>query len=230
MKTSLCALALVAGFAAVAGAQSTDGVYERFKLRYTVKATDARTGLVLAVRQRDTPAGEQPPAVRKSVFRLARGTELDTRARPRCVASDEEIQAGGPDTCPRRTRLGRGEADVFLGTAGETTLNVEAFNGTRELIVVLVSPSSGAVIRVTRAKIRGRKITAVFPRVPLGEFEAALTRFELRIPRKGTARRPWAETPETCPAKGRWRVSYTATYDQPIGRQTVRDSSPCRRG
>jgi hypothetical protein len=151
------------------------------------------------------------PPVRKSVFRLARGTELNTRARPRCGASDEEIQAGGSDTCPRRTKLGRGEADVFLGAAGDTNLNVEGFNGTGELIVVLVSPSSGAVIRVIRAKIRGSKITAVFPRVPLGEFEAALTRFELRIPRKGTARRPWAQTPETCPPTGRLRVSYRAT-------------------
>jgi hypothetical protein len=229
MKTSLCTLAAFVALTAVAPAQSPAPVYESFKLRYTNKATDAPTGIVLAVRQRDTPAGQQPPTVRKSVFRLTRGTSFDTDAIRRCGASDAEIEAGGAGACPPASRLGRGEADVFLGAGGELTLDVTAFNARRELVVVLATPSTGAVIRVIRARIRRSTVTAVFPKVPLaGGFEAALTRFELRLRAKGSLRRPWAATPAVCPRSGRWRVSYTATYDEPVGPETVRDASRCR--
>jgi hypothetical protein len=231
MRIWLCALLPLAVFASVALAQPPGDVYESFKLRYSVEATDASTGVVLAVRQRDTPAGEQPPPVRKSVFTLARGTRFDTGALPICKASDAKIQRGGAGVCPAASRLGKGGADVFIGAAGEESVVVEAFNGRGQLIVVLASSTTGAVVRVIRAKIRGRTVTAVFPKVPLGEgYEAALTRFALRISRNGTRRRPWATTPENCPRTGRWRVSYTATYDEPTGPQTVRDTSPCRRG
>ncbi len=229
MKTLLPALAALAALSPAAAAQPQAQVYESFKLRYTTKATDTRSGLALAVRQRDTQPGQQPPTVRRSVFKLTRGTSFDTGAIPRCGASDPEIQAGGAAACPPASRLGKGEADVFLGATGELTLDVTAFNARRELILVLTSPSTGAVIRVIRARIRRSVVTAVFPKLPLaGGFEAALTRFELRVRPKGTLRRPWVATPARCPSSGRWRVYYTATYDEPVGPQTVRDASRCR--
>jgi hypothetical protein len=222
-----CAVVVGAAFAAPI-AVSGQPVYERFTLRYDSRKTDSRTGFLLQLEQRETPAGEQPPVVRRGVFRLAAGTHADTGAVGRCAASDDELQSRGLAACPAGSRIGSGEADVFLGQGGDATLAVTAFN-TRAGLVAALSLDDH-VIRTIRARVRGSRVSVTFPRVELaGGFEAALTRFELRIRPAGTPQRPWARTPENCPKDGRWRTRYIATYDEPLGRQVMRDASRCRR-
>ena len=166
--------------------------------------------------------------MRRGVFRLAAGTHIDTGAVARCAAADDELQSRGLSACPAGSRIGSGEADVFLGQGGDATLAVTAFNTRSGLLAALTLKDQ--VIRTIRARVRGSRITVEFPRVALGGgFEAALTRFELRIRPAGTPQRPWARTPESCPKDARWRTSYAATYDEPLGRQIMRDSSRCRR-
>jgi hypothetical protein len=226
---------LVAAWVVVLGAAftppvavSAQPVYERFKLRYDSRMTDTRTGLLLQLEQRDTPAGEQPPVVRRGVLRLAAGTHIDTRAVARCAAAGDELQSLGLSACPAGSRIGSGEADVFLGQGGDATLAVTAFNTRSGLLAALTLNEQ--VVRTIRARVRGSRVTVKFPRVALaGGFEAALTRFELRIRSAGTPHRPWARTPEKCPKDARWRTRYTATYDEPLGTQITRDSSRCRR-
>ena len=226
LVAALLATALVPlGAATSLGGSSP--VYERFELRYTTKNPNARTGALLRVKQRDTPAGQQPPAIRRNVIGLAPGSRINTRAVRRCTASDATLQLGGRAACPGSSRLGTGEADVFLGAAGTSTFDVTAFNARRQIVVLLTSRASGAVIRVLRARVRGSRISATFPRIPLGSYEVVLTRFELTIRPRGSRARPWARTPRSCPRARRWRTSYLAVYDPPIGPQRLRDTSRC---
>src|SRR5919106_5370250 len=106
----ILATALAWGVAAV---PAQGPVYKRFELRYDTHKAGARAGVVFEVEQHDTSEGEQPPVVRRNVIRLARGTEIDTGALPRCRATDEELQQGGWKICPPRSQVGEGEADVF---------------------------------------------------------------------------------------------------------------------
>ena len=209
-------------------AVSAPTVYERFKLRYDSRMTDSRTGIVLQLEQGETPAGAQPPVVRRGVFRLAADTHINTRAVPRCSAADDEVQSLGLTACPAGSRIGSGEADVFLGKSGDATLVITAFNTRSGLLAVLTLNEH--VVRTIRARVRGSRVIVEFPRLPLaGGFEAALTRFELRIRPAGTAERPLARTPHACPKNALWRTSYVAFYDEPLGRQRMRDASRCRR-
>jgi len=220
------AAATICGLCLAAAAPAQGPVYETFKLRFDTRDTGVRAGVILRLKQRDTPAGEQPPPIRRSDFTLPRGTEFDTRAVRRCRATNAQLQQQGLAACPKRSRLGVGEADAFLGQAGQVTLPVMAFNIRRGVLLTLTSGDT--VVRTLRARIRGTHIVVDLPRLDLGDgFEAAVTRFELTIPKRGTTRRPWLSTPDTCPRSGSWRTKYVATYDEPIGTQVSRDRSRC---
>ena len=185
------AAATICGLCLAAAAPAQGPVYETFKLRFDTRDTGVRAGVILRLKQRDTPAGEQPPPIRRSDFTLPRGTEF-----------------------------------AFLGQAGQVTLPVTAFNIRRGVLLTLTSGDT--VVRTLRARIRGTHIVVDLPRLDLGDgFEAAVTRFELTIPKRGTTRRPWLSTPDTCPRSGSWRTKYVATYDEPIGTQVSRDRSRC---
>ena len=62
MKPYLVAVWVIVVGAAFAApvAVPAQPVYERFKLHYESRKTDSRTGALLQLEQRDTPAGEQP--------------------------------------------------------------------------------------------------------------------------------------------------------------------------
>src|SRR4051794_23373767 len=113
----ICAGALVLATAPAALAPAQEGqseVYEHVDLHFTAKGKAARTGFVWDVAQRAVAGADQPPPVRRARLRFPRGTRFDTAAIPRCTATDVELATSGPAACPAKTRLGRGEASVYI--------------------------------------------------------------------------------------------------------------------
>jgi len=86
-------------------------------------------------------------------------------------------------------------------------------------ILLLLTSSAGAVIRVLGGEATSRQVIVRFPRVTLAGGEATLTRFRLTIAKTGTAKRPLVRTPATCPATGVWTWTYLPAFDAPLGVQ-----------
>jgi hypothetical protein len=224
----LSALMSCAVVVPVAGAQLAPGpaptapspVYAHVALRYTAHTPAARTGLAIDIAQRPTAPGVPPAIDRTDVFRLAPGSRIDTGAIARCEASDLALLADGPAACPSASRVGAGTADVAHGTV-RTTVGVIAFNADGQVVAVLTHPHAKSVVRVLRAAVTGSRLKLALP------GDAVLTRLQLRIAPHGTHARPWARTPAACPQAGRWMLRYAATFDPPVGRQVVDDTTAC---
>src|SRR2546423_13431927 len=58
----------------------------------------------------------KPQAVRKLRLAFPAGTQIDTAALPRCLATDKQVKAKGPKACPRASRLGGGKSGAATGT------------------------------------------------------------------------------------------------------------------
>jgi hypothetical protein len=201
--------------------------YERFDFTYTSKRPNARTGFRYRVKLRQQ-GDQQPPTVRELRLVFHPGTRIDLRAIPACDATDEQISQQRVAACPDDSRVATGEADVYVGTATPLELVATVFNTDRGVVAILAD-SNGNVIRTLRGTLaRGRILVVPIPAVPLpNDRQAALVRFELDIAAAGTARRPWARTPRTCPRRG-WGITYAPLFD-PIGRVKLTDTTRCRR-
>src|SRR5215207_4782488 len=223
ITAKLCA-ALIGAPAASAGQDL--GPYERFDFSYTSKRPNTATGFRYRVKLKQN-GDEQPPVVRELRLTTHKGTRFDPDAVPACDATDEELARQGAAACPARASVGSGEADVYVGMATPLTLTSSVFNTDAGIVAVLVD-SNGNVIRTLRGRLSGRVLVVPIPKVELPDGkETALVRFQLDIPKAGTARRPWARTPRTCTRKG-WSITYAPLFD-PIGRVKLTDYTRCRR-
>jgi hypothetical protein len=219
---------IAAGVAAPAATGQDDiAPYERFEFSYTSQQPGASTGFRYRVRLA-TEGNQQPPVVRELRLTFHPGTRIDTGAVPACTSDDAEILERGTAACPRGGRVATGEAGVYVGAAAPLELVATVFSTHRGVVAVLADPK-GAVVRVLRGTLsRGRVLVVPIPAVPLGGGkEVALVRFELDIPKSGTARRPWARTPKRC-GPGGWRTVYAPRFDT-LGRVELTDTSRCRR-
>jgi hypothetical protein len=235
MRAASAKLAVAAGFAAtfatglhpaVAVRSSDITPYDRFEFKYTSKQPDSRTGFRYRVKLHQE-GDEQPPVVRELRLAFAPGTRIDRGAVPACDASDEELTEQGTKGCRKASRVARGSAGVYIGTATPADLHATVFS-TKPGVVVLLTSDSGSVIKVLRGKLKGaRTLTVPIEPTPLGDGkEAALVRFELDIAPAGTRKRPWIRTPKRCTGKG-WDVVYAPLFD-PIGRVKLTDNTRCK--
>jgi hypothetical protein len=200
--------------------------YDHFEFKYTSKQPETRTGFRYRVRLHQN-GDEQPPTVRQLRLEFAKGTRVDQGAVPACAASDDELMKEGPGGCHKASRVATGEAGVYIGTATPTDLNAAVFAAKGGVVVVLTS-SSGGVIKILRGKWRGARtlVVAISP-TPFGNGkEAALVRFELDIAAAGSRKKPWIRTPKRCTSKG-WDVVYAPLFD-PIGRVRLTDNTRCK--
>lgn len=58
---------------------------------------------------------------------------------PSCTATDEEITRDGLGACPAGSRVGSGEASLFLGAAGTLDVNVHQYMAPPALALVLTT-------------------------------------------------------------------------------------------
>src|SRR4051794_17978724 len=103
----LCAFSVLwpGGAAALPGSGPRENIDQTFTATRPGSATGMSfTGVYHAAGN----AKGEPPYMRKMVFYPPRGMRYDTSVPDRCMASDAELQALGPDACPADSRLGTG--------------------------------------------------------------------------------------------------------------------------
>lgn len=207
----------------------TAPLYAKMKQRFTTTKPGAWTGWSTDRALKPFPPGAQPPPARGETLVFPRGTRFDLTGGPNCTASDEEIVRDGLGACPKRSRVGSGEASVHLGAAGNLDLKVYEYLA-RPGFAYVFTTDSGSVLRVVRSTVQGNRLTITIPRsAPPGGYEPAVTRFSLTTRRAGARKRPLLRTPPRCPQSGRWTFTYLARYDEPYGVQRSTSTMPCAR-
>jgi hypothetical protein len=212
-----------------AAGDTTAPLYAKMKQRFTTTKPGAWTGWITDRALKPFPPGAQPPPARGETIVFPRGTRFDLTGGPNCTASNEQIMRDGLGACPRRSRVGSGEASLYLGAAGSLDIKVYEYLA-RPGFAYVFTTDSGSVLRVVRSTVHGNRLTITIPRLmPPGGHEPAITRFSLKTRRAGTRQRPRLRTPPRCPKSGRWKFTYLARYDEPYGVQRSTSSTPCAR-
>ena len=220
---------MLALLAPSASGDKTAPLYAKMDQRFTTSKPGKATGWRFDGALKPFPAGVQVPPQRSVDFLFPRGTRSRLGAVPGCLASDEQLATEGLAACPGDSRVGSGEADLLFGTAGTLTVEVHLFAARPELLTVFAD-EGGTVLRVLRAVAKRRRVTATLPPVDApGGYELAVTRFELKLQREGTRKRPFLQTPKTCPKNRRWKFTYLPRYDEPYGVQRSTSTVRCRR-
>ena len=218
---------LLISLALTAPAMAQDPIDVLETLKFTAKKVSSPSGLKLDVAQTPTPAGQQPPVVRRLVITLPKGAKIDTKALARCSASVAQVTADGLSACPAKTRLGTGTASVFAGS-GNIAAKVTLFNRKNGFLLALTTGDT--VIRAFTGTAKGRTIDATLPQVDLGGGkEASLVRLQLTVKKHTKGKRTFLRTPPTCPTSLFWRLIYAPTFNGDYGFETLEGLSGCRR-
>ena len=235
---ALTLLALAASLASVALADQGDS---RQQSSYTLTETRPGRGtserFVFDYVNPDDPAGK-PPAVRRVVTILPRGSRYDTSAPAACTASDAELTAQGGAACPAASAIGGGVITVDTGLQGEArivTADVEFFNNTDEFIYVNTVRGSGART-IIRAAVERRRTTTdagMLPGTPPdgGSIDTVDITVENVSATVDGASRNYITTPNRC--RGRksdphWTSRVEFTYADGVT-QTAPTRVPCRK-
>lgn len=208
----------------------TAPLYAKMQQRFTTAKPGHATGWKFDGALKPFPAGEQVPPQRTTNWVFPRGTRIDLRGVQNCRASDQQLISQGLDACPSGSRVGSGEAGLFLGAAGIVDVKVYVFAARPELAAVFAT-DTGTVLRALRASVHRNRVSATIPALQLpGGYEASVTHLALKLPRAGTRQHPLMRTPGKCPRKRRWKFVYLPSYDKPFGVQRSTASVRCRRG
>jgi hypothetical protein len=213
----LTALAVL-GMATVAIAATRDE--HKFKMTFTKTGVGKSTGLNFSTDRRayQPPPPGQPVELRvtKTVFTLQKGAKINTSVVPACSKAD--LEEMGPAGCPD-SEIGDGSATVITGVSSLDPVqeDVTLFAKKNGILAYL----TGLQTQVISLSVKGRKITAVVPRICLGggtpeedcpNGEAVLKKLKSKIDKKKTKKGKLITTPPSCPANGKWKNSVTYTY------------------
>lgn len=241
-KTLLGALAtllVAAGIPAAATAESR----QAYEAKLTSERPDSSTGFrqTIDYGNADDPDAK-PHAVDKIVFRLPRGSRVDTAVPAQCRASEAEFQLRGADACPAKTEVGEGFLSVDFGAAlGSLPRVVENdvtfFNNDDELILFSESTNTGdpPVRTASRVEVGKRTFVSRVPPLPgapppdpFAALKDVFNRIEAIERRRSTAERDaYITAPPKCPQAGHWTLTATFTYRDGVV-QTERSKTPCR--
>jgi hypothetical protein len=235
MKRRAGAIAIYAAAAVVTGAApaaAESGRLADFTMQLSSTTPGTPTGFHTQFRLRkDGDPEGKPTPLRSAVLELPAGLRYDTGAAPECTATDAELHARGSDACPPETQLTLGSFSAISGfgppvdpIAGDN----HVFNAPDQLIEVITVPGGSPSPGFDRLTVHGSTLTAHPPVTPGGppEGETAVRGSDFAVPVRGTAARPLATTPHTCPASGKWTTTATFTFANG-DRDTVVSATPC---
>jgi hypothetical protein len=232
MRGTLVIAAVLGGIALAVSALAADTkapLYAKMEQRFTTATPGTWTGWRFDGALKPFEPGVQVPPQRSATFVLPRGSRFDLSAVESCDATAEELVAGGIGTCPKSSEVVFGRASLFAGTAGIVAAKVYAYVA-RPGLMVAFATETGVVLRAFPATVRGNRVKAILPAVPLaGGYEVSVTGMSLKMPRSGTRRHPGIRTPSKCPKSGRWTFIYLPRYDEPHGLQRSTSTMRCRR-
>jgi hypothetical protein len=212
MRIAALALGVVAACPGAATAEPGSGPHGTIENRLTTTEPGAPTGSHFEGRYHAAgdPEGD-PPYLRRMTFYPPAGMRYDRSVPDRCSASDLQLQLEGSGACPPGSRLGGGKAyGKFMGN--ETELNVETFNNTDEIVMVIRTP---IVTTVSRGEFGpDGSITfespTCYPALPPGCPVDTALQLGSSVAQEPYTRtvdgevRAYVTTPPTCPESGYW--------------------------
>lgn len=252
-------LAAVAVAVAVAGftvfAFARDGANDTsWNFTFSKSAENKPTGSnsILEPAKRDTKGTDDPSddhydSPSRSVIVFPAGSNINTAAKRRCKESPSDVQAGR-ESCPRKTRIGKGRANSLLGQpedgAGTPIVApIEAYNQKNGIMFVVkpCSPGTGpgmgspctpipggtVVLVGTWSKVNTKPTLTVPTPASLQQGGVLITRFQLKANLiNSDAKGSYATTPDVCSTSDQWISTAKLTY--PDGSKlTIKDPQPC---
>jgi hypothetical protein len=196
---------------------------------FSAKRPNASTAIHLKILYKGPDPHGKPSPIRKIVLNAPRGTRFDSKALPRCYASDQELLADGDSACPAASRLGSGTLTAmtgFPGPAATVVTHVTIYNTATGNVELVKEASSGKPVATDRFRIEGRTWTARPPDTPGGPPDGKTAVRSIDFTYAPKAR--WAVTPRGCPAARRWSSKAAFTYADGVTAR-VPDRTPCRR-
>ncbi|CAA9525737.1 MAG: hypothetical protein AVDCRST_MAG85-3220 [uncultured Solirubrobacteraceae bacterium] len=220
---AVAAAGLVAGLGAP-GAGAAE--LAEYGFTFSTDRPGAAAGLSLFVVYRDPTDPEgKAPALTKAAFGLPPGTRIDTRAVPRCTATDEELRARGRDACPSASRVGQGTLVATTGTPSDPVkADVTVFNGPDQLIELVTFEGTNQTAGFDRLTVEGSTLRAHPPTTPGGPPDGKTTIREVRI---ALAQRGALITSAPCPDDAVWRGLGSFSFEGHPD-TTVAASQACR--
>lgn len=221
------------GIAAPVAAADTNqhGFHARLRLQSSTPNTP--TGVVLNLVRPNTPSGK-PKTETVGVFTLPKGTRVSLRAVPPCMKDDRTLQAEGPFGCPQ-SFIGTGFFTLYSGFGpplDPIDFDQHWYYAPHELVQLITAHrTTMPVLRVLRAKLRGRTVTAELKNLPPGwppGTTSAPKETDLTIARFVGRHGAFVTTPRRCPRSGHWTSKVTLHYADHTT-DTLRDRTPCRR-
>jgi hypothetical protein len=241
VKTGLLVQLVLASFgmwAVSASAEPASGPHETLDQRWTTTQPNAPagwsfTGKYHAAGDPDAP----PPYMRKMTFYPPPGTRYDTSVPEKCTASDIELHAFGPDACPAASRLGGGTTTTSFMERFPSTLDIDVFNDTDEMVMLARSPGLTTVMRGRMHPDGSTEYASptCFPSVqPVGcpvddvlQLESAVSAPPYTRSVDGSVR-SYLTTPPKCPKAGHWQGTVRLWWaDGSV--DTVATEQPCTR-
>ena len=210
--------AVAAVVAAALPASALAGPRFDYRQVFTTSIPGASTGLDTRIlyKHPDDP-NAKPIPVRQEIFTFPSGTRFDESVVPDCTASNTELQLRGGAACPAETWIGGGLGDTsmtgFPG-AGETLLNVNAFEFGGGEFRVVGGPEGMPIRSVAMGRREGRTSTVEIPQTPGGppDGQNALRRIHNVFPARSVGDRAYIRTPSKCPSSGVWTFKARLTF------------------
>lgn len=223
-----------------ARAEPASGAHETVDITTSTAQPGASAGFSYSAVYHGDADGADPPALRRLVIALPRGTRTDTSVLPQCTASDETIRMMGDAACPPGSRIGSGQATAKVIALGTQTFETTVFNGPDQQIEIIESGNGVGADGVARTYIHGTTLDGPVPTCLTGGsppsgcpfdqialLENHLTTRPVTVG-QGAARRNYGTTPPTCPSSGKWRTPVTLHYADGTT-ETVVTTQPCTR-
>ena len=168
------------------------------------------------------PEDQQPNRVTNFDITFPKGTKINYKAIPACKATEDDFAAAEnpDDACPKGSKIGDGTVKARLPFESEDlTGTVDAYNAKNALLLfVQVQSPLGNQTLLIKGSLKGVLLKTEVPRncIPPGipsndckdgngtPQDAILTEFKLKTKKAGTKKKPFMQTPATCPSSGSW--------------------------
>jgi hypothetical protein len=226
-------------------------VEQTYEQSFTSEKPGKPTGTVFDATASDPEApGQQAPPAREVVIRFPDNTKVDNLAAPRCKADESDFNEEGEDACPRKSKIGDGNATVRAPNGQDVKADVTAFNRKNGLYLYTVPEIGQPVVLQPRLKkgVTPKLITRI-PALclPPGTYDAAddrcevsgeestsgeivLAQFHLETDvvkkGRGKSQKTLIRTPKRCPSNGEWEFVGIFRYKGGSS-TTLSSTTPC---
>ena len=242
-RTVLVTAGLLVVLPAVAPAGTGTNGTQQLSIKVGVKPARANSRVALSYSQSLTnkDGSRVNENVRTVRIKFPSGFRLDVNAVAKCKESTLEDPNRGPSACPASSIIGTGKAtaDARPLLPAPIQADVTAYNGLVDVdvngqpqspapgILVVAHATNPDATNLLPGEIHGSSLVLnLTPNDPANPAPYIIRDIALRLRRAGTAKKPYARSPKTCP-KGGWVFNQTSTFDTGAPPVTAKDTVAC---